>query len=313
MRLESNWWIELENTYTERIKQRIQLFEENGKEVLAMLPGSEFACRELMEMVLHFLCHRYPHYFALSVNDRVFENKILHIITDLSTTPPLHVLLHHVPEDFAVMIRDDATECYHFRAGIICSSVGWNLGAKIGLRLEDIHTPVPDYKSKMAFSMDRYFSKLPTDSPIQRGSWAFELDQPLYMAPENAHPSIDGISATEALERIHFRVDWQTLRRMPVSGAIAFNFKAVFTPLKQLRNEPFLPALALKVLTEGKSDLLAYKGVQRTKDVVIPTLREFAAEQVEKGVVPVDWDVCTLEESPFFPGWKEQWLKNQKE
>jgi Protein of unknown function (DUF3445) len=57
------------------------------------------------------------------------------------------------------MLRDPEIGFYYFRAGIICSSVGWNLGAKIGLRLHEIHEPIPDYREKIAFSMDRYFAK----------------------------------------------------------------------------------------------------------------------------------------------------------
>ena len=98
----------------------------------------------------------------------VSVNRILAKVEYLLSKDPLEILLHHVPEDFAVIVRDPHSSGYHFRAGIICSSVRWNLGSKIGLTLEDIHKPVPDYKEKMAFSMDRYFSRLPAHIPIQR-------------------------------------------------------------------------------------------------------------------------------------------------
>lgn len=188
---------------------------------MAMLPGSEPACIELTEMVLQFLYIRYPHYFFLDESNTLFRNQILGITTNLKSAKPLDVLLQHLPEDFAVMIRDPQTGYYHFRAGLICSSVGWNLGSKIGLRLGEIHASVPDDRERISFSMDRYFSKLPTDCPIQRGSWSFELDQPLYLSPSEPHPSLEGMIKEEARSGIHFRVDWQTLRRMPVSGAIA--------------------------------------------------------------------------------------------
>ena len=129
------------------------------------------------------------------------------------------------------------------------------------------------------------------------------------MSPNESHASIDGLSFEDALSRIYFRVDWQTLRRLPVSGAIAFNFKALFTPLDQLKSEPYIPALAMEVLKEGKTSVLEYKGIHRTASVVIPTLEEYAREQVELRLVPQGWEVETLEESPSFPGWEEQWLK----
>jgi hypothetical protein len=172
--LQTDWWLELENTYEERIKQRRALFVEHGDAVLQALPGSELACKELMEMVLQFLCARYPQYFTLINENKVFRNGISKTETDLTTTSPLHVLLNNVPEDFALMLRDDKTGKYIFRAGIICSALGWNVGTKINLDLQGIHNPIPDYNEKMAFSMNRYASphssKAPTRffSPVPR-------------------------------------------------------------------------------------------------------------------------------------------------
>jgi hypothetical protein len=162
--MEAEWWLELESTYEERIQQRIALFAEHHEAVLQALPGSELACKELMEMALQFLCHRYPHYFSLSTDKNYFYNGILRTTTNLTTTPPLHVLLHNVPEDFAIMLRDEKTGLYIFRAGVICSALGWNISSKINLPLSGIHAPIPDYKEKMMFSMDRYVSLFPPNA-----------------------------------------------------------------------------------------------------------------------------------------------------
>jgi hypothetical protein len=154
-KLEPDWWLELENTYKERIAQRKALFAEHGSSVLGALPGSELACKELMEMVLQFLCARYPQYFTLTDN-RILKNGILGTEQDIRAKPPLEILMDNVPEDFGIMLRDDKTGNYFLRAGVICSSMGWNVGTKIGLQLHQIHDPIPDYKEKMQFSMDRY-------------------------------------------------------------------------------------------------------------------------------------------------------------
>lgn len=144
----------MENTYKERIAQRKALYEKHGKEVLDWLPGSELACKELLEMVLQFICARYPQYFSIR-NDRILVNKILDTEQDIRSKHPLEILMDNVPEDFAITLRDDKTGFYVFRAGVICSSLGWNVGSKIGLQLHEIHAPVPDYREKMKFSMDR--------------------------------------------------------------------------------------------------------------------------------------------------------------
>lgn len=160
--MEPNWWLELENTYIDRIHQRKELFAKHGKAVLDSLPGSEAACKELMEMCLQFLVARYPQCFSL-VNSGssvapapdVFINKILDKEFRIREMEPLVVLLENVPEDFAITLQDMDTGLYVFKAGVICSSLGWNLGTKLGMTLSEIHAPVPDYKEKLKFSIDK--------------------------------------------------------------------------------------------------------------------------------------------------------------
>ncbi|KAK3631732.1 hypothetical protein LTR56_016688 [Elasticomyces elasticus] len=311
-KLEPDWWLELEHTYADRIRQREGLFEKFGPMMLQSLPGAEQAAKELMEMCLQFLCARYPQYFRLDLDTLTFHNGILKTETDLRTTEPLHVLLHNIPEDFAIMLRDPETGIYSFRAGIICSSLGWNLGSKIGLKLHEIHEPIPDYKEKMQFSMDRYFSKKPTEKAIQRGSWGLEIDEPLFMPPNDPHEKLrEAQDPTHSVDRCHLRVDWQTLRRLPLTGAVIFNFKAVFTPVTDFRDEPYIPALILKVLKEGKRSLMEYKNTWHTEHAVIPALEEYHREQVASGLIEKDWEPHTLEESPFYPGWEAKWHRQQ--
>jgi hypothetical protein len=154
-KLEPDWWLELESTYIKRIKQRQELYAKHGKLVLQALPGSEIACKELMEMCLDFLAARYPQYFRLDKKKMVFYNGILNTESHLKQEDPLVIILNNIPEDFAITLRNPENGQYHFRAGVICSALGWNVDTKIGMNLAEIHQPIPDYKEKMQFSMDR--------------------------------------------------------------------------------------------------------------------------------------------------------------
>ncbi|KAJ8119574.1 hypothetical protein ONZ43_g3502 [Nemania bipapillata] len=310
-KLEPDWWIELESTYRSRIAQRRELYAKHGSQVLQWLPGSELACKELMEMAIQFICARYPQYFVLSQDNLWLENKILGVRANIREKHPLLILLDHIPEDFAITLRDPDTGYYVFRAGIICSALGWNVASKIGLKLHEIHQPIPDYH-KMQFSMDRFFSKMPTNKPIQRGSWGLEVDQPLYMPPGDPHEAYrDFQDANLTRSRLHLRVDWQTLRRMPLSGGIVFNFKALFTPIEAFRDEPYVPSLILQVLRHGKDNMMKYKNTWHTEHVVIPTLEEYENEQKAAGLIEKDWEPQTLDESPWFPGWEKKWHAQQ--
>lgn len=153
--MESDWWLELESSYIERIEQRRKLYEKHGKLIIDSLPGSSAACTELMEMVIQFLCVRYPKSFEFDSETGCFHNHILGTNSDTRCTPPLYFLLCHVPEDFLIVLENTESGLYHMVAGVSCSAVGWNMAAKIGKPLHEIHDPVPEYKEKLQFSMDR--------------------------------------------------------------------------------------------------------------------------------------------------------------
>jgi hypothetical protein len=132
------------------------------------------------------------------------------------------------------------------------------------------------------------------------------------MPPGDPHESHRLVQHADlSLSRCHLRVDWQTLRRLPLSGAVVFNFKALFTPVEKFREEPYVPALLLKVLKEGKRSIMEYKNTWHTEHVVVPALERWKEEQVGRGWVPKDWEERTLEESPWFPGWEEMWRGEQ--
>ncbi|KAG6832710.1 hypothetical protein H0H92_012282 [Tricholoma furcatifolium] len=239
---------------------------------------------------------------------RIFLNHILGTSSNIRTINPLQFLLDNVPEDFLVTQLDERSGLYVLRAAVSCSAVGWKLQEKMGRALHEIHEPVPDYKEKMQFSMDRYFSKLTCDKPIQRGSWSFEIGEPLYSQPGDPHYEMRGIQRPSLdVEDIHLRVDWQTLRRLPKTGAIVFNFKALFTPVTQFQNEPYIPKLVAKVLRDGKQSFKDYKSTYHIEHKLLPALDTWAKEQEGKGWVPRGWKERTLDEDPYFPGWNKDY------
>ena len=132
------------------------------------------------------------------------------------------------------------------------------------------------------------------------------------MPPGHPHEALrSSQSPSLPLSRIHLRVDWQTLRRLPLSGAIIFNFKALFTPVTEFRDEKLIPSLLRRILLQGKKGLMEYKGTWHVEHVVLPVLEEWEKEQVNSGVCEEGWDVRTLDETPWYQGWEEKWHRQQ--
>ncbi|KAK3334139.1 hypothetical protein B0T19DRAFT_420159 [Cercophora scortea] len=315
MKFEPDWWVELEQNYHKTMAARFKLLRSHPNLIFFHNPAAELATRELMEMVLQFTCKRYPQHFWLSDDDTILHNNLLKTTTDLTKTPALRALFDNIPEDYCLMLRNEDDGFYYLRAAMACSSVGWNIAQHRNKVLRDIHTHVPDYAEKMAMSMDRYFSKMPADQPVFRCSWSIEDYEVMFTTPEleeNWKRSKFAANPEKlTVDHLRLRCDSQTLRRLPLSAAVVFNFKAVFTRFEDLRTEPYIPALLWKVLEGGKENLITYKCDDHVRRVAMEALAKWAAEQVEQGIVPKDWEVTTLDESPFYPKWEETWLKKQ--
>jgi Protein of unknown function (DUF3445) len=90
----------------------------------------------------------------------------------------------------------------------------------------------------------RFFAKLPASKPIQRGAWGIEIGAPLFIPPDDPSEAWRKMQRRDiGVADITLRVDWQTLRRLPLSGGVLFNYKAVFSPLEQLRSETCVPGI----------------------------------------------------------------------
>ncbi|KAL1856797.1 hypothetical protein Plec18167_005205 [Paecilomyces lecythidis] len=150
---------------------------------------------------------------------------------------------------------------------------------------------------------------MPVDKPIQRGAWFVEDWEPLFVTPEEykANKGTRRKGENVTIDQCNLRVDWQTLRRLPLSGAIVFNFKAIFTPMTELREEPYIPSLMYKQITDGKPSLTEEKVHDHIRPTVLGALQEWKSEQVRKGTIIANWKEETLQESPFYPGWEERW------
>ncbi|KAF9481762.1 hypothetical protein BDN70DRAFT_854514 [Pholiota conissans] len=306
MNMDPDYFIELESTYKSRVAQRLSIHRTQQTKVLNATPGAELACTELMEIVIQFLCVRYPNLFTFDHRTGAFYNGILQREFDTRTMHPLRVLIENVPEDFLIMLYNEKTGFYHLRAGVAISAIGWNLGEKLDKSMPEIHVPVPDYKAKIENSVNRFFNKLTADKPIQRGSWGFEVGEQLFLQTDSPHWA-ERLNQNPSLTPadIYLRVDWQTLRRLPRSKAIVFNFKALFTPLTQLRTEPRIPRLLAMILRHSQENIMKYKGTWHAEHVLIPAFESWAEEQ-EREIGVQEGGVRTLDEHPFYPGWNSK-------
>ncbi len=177
--------------------------------------------------------------------------------------PPLARAALYVQDDLVIM-RHGPTG-WRLAAGCVCFPSSWDLGEKFGRPMQEIHAPVP-MDEKTHARIERIFDALKPETPVWRENWSLdknaELRQP---KPETARKKIRYFDGTSVL-----RSEYQTLRKLPVSGDILFTIGVRNWPLSHIAIHPKKAHLLgqLRAQLDGFSkEELAYKGLQNPAEL----------------------------------------------
>lgn len=95
------------------------------------------------------------------------------------------------------------------------------------------------------------------------------------------------------------RVERQTLRKLPKSRVVAFTNHPIFYRICDMADEPGIPSIILKWVTEVHEDIAEYKEVHKYREHLVPYLQGLVDKQVKSGIIPADHEVKTPEYYPF--------------
>ena len=141
----------------------------------------------------------------------------------------------------------------HNRSPSLCSPSHWRLAEKLGRPLREIHDPIPGIHEDLSPRIDRFFDHLRPEHPVQRFNWTLQADPGLF------HPA-PGKAPEDASSPLYYRVERQTLVRLPQTGAVVFTIRVFLHPLETLGARPgALSALGAAVAAAPPA-LARYKG-----------------------------------------------------
>ena len=205
--------------------------------MLGALPGSEAACREGLDQLAGFLPERFPERF-----ERVGSELVNRVSGDRWTVEgdvldPLGIAGHLVQEDLCILQQVDGE--LRLTAGVLCFPNRWRLSDKLGRPIMAIHEPVPSYAERLGKPVDRFIGMLAPDRPVWRLNWSLTSDPTLFQPVGHGRRETDpDITPQNAGRRIFLRVERQTLRRLPRTGAVLFTIRTHQRPLKSLADRP---------------------------------------------------------------------------
>lgn len=197
----------MDKTYKDRIALRKSVLEQHHDIVVAVNndqtteedPRIRPAVSELYTFILRtYLPTRYPSMFQLNPDISLFQNLVTGATwpTTLSPTTPtiqaLEILAQTVDEDLLILLPELCPEKeelpkYVLQAYATCFPAGFNTRKKLGLRLVDIHGPVPGYREKIERSMDRFFARIEVGRFVKRVNWSVTIGTGLFAAFGGTH------------------------------------------------------------------------------------------------------------------------------
>ncbi|WP_051279109.1 heme-dependent oxidative N-demethylase family protein [Hellea balneolensis] len=147
-----------------------------------------------------------------------------------------------VQEDLCILQKQG--DRHILTAAVMCFPSSWDLHQKIGRSISAIHEPVPEF-SPVTKSVERMLSAIRVDQPLGRANFL------IYTDPELHQPRGEGISKPIDPQAPRFiRVERQTFRRMPETGAVVFAIHTYVVP------ESSLTAEEHRVLARLKPELI---------------------------------------------------------
>jgi hypothetical protein len=234
--LDLDHWLEVDDRRDDELEQKRTLLDTAYDVVVATNPEGDAGSRELFDEVTGFLEVHQP---KIGIEVREGDH-------------PVVAAARLVQEDLCVLVHSDV---WRLQAACVCFPSRWNLASKLGTTIDDIHRPVPTYDVELARPTNAFFERLKPERSFWRLNWTL-IDSPALHQPTSARRSPHG-----ELSDWFFRVERQTLRRLPMSDCVVFTIRNYVASAKALcdAHEGFAATLLLNLDT-APPDVQAYKG-----------------------------------------------------
>ena len=244
-------WLWRDAHFADEIAERQALLARHRDQVLAMLPEAAPAVAELIDMVE------------------------AHLGSAPASNAGLAALASLAQEDFCLM-QAQPDGAYALTAALLCFPAHWRLAEKLGRKMSEIHAPVPGFNERLGAPADRFFTNLRPERPVWRANWSV-VESPALFHPQPREPRAD-LTAENAGRLLWLRVERQTLRRLPQSGAVVFTIRTLVRQLAELVASPGVAAPLAERLRELEPGMAGYKGLPAMREPLLAYLDHVAQQ-----------------------------------
>lgn len=187
---------------------------------------------------------------------------------------PLERAASAVSDDLCLLIRD-GEGLWRLEAASLCAPTFWRLSEKLGEPLSGLHGPVPGANPDMVGRIHRMFDALRPGQVLERFNWTVQPGTARF-TPDQAPYKVVAAEMPEAgaLDALWFRVERQTISKLPQTGAMLFTIRVAIDPLRAVLGDAELRE-AFRAAWDGIDPVLAgYKGWPHYQRLVHAAIRE---------------------------------------
>ncbi len=241
----AQWASALDDDWSHTIAMKRTLIAERPQEVIACMEGAEEACEEVAAGVLA----------SIGANPSMESGIDALVDAALQVADDLCILL---PDEHGVP---------RLAAAVLCSPNRWRLAEKMGGTMSRIHSPVARYEEDLTSPVNSVMMRLNPARPMWRMNWGIS-NHPALFQPETP-PVTPEMDAAD----MWFRVEWQTLRRLPITGGILFTIRTYVEKLSDFmeRDQPLVQDIA-ELVNKIHEDVAQYKSIAPYREKIFAYL-----------------------------------------
>lgn len=280
-------WLEPDVAMASQLAEKARLLAEQPDAVFAEMPESRPAQAELLSLLVAHLPARLPELWRHS-SQGIEVVATGETISLGGIESPLLTSAKLVQDDLLILQR--SPEGWRLTAASLCFPSSWVLVEKMGKVLADIHAPVPGFGpgTRQAEVMARMFDALRPETPLIRWNFSLYGDDRLFH-PDVSGPEEQRFGAGERADPVFLRVERQTLRKLPETGAIAFSIRISIDPVERLQTHADGVRIAASLMEQIMAltpEQLDYKGLTRERDRVVARLGEISLPETASTLLP---------------------------
>lgn len=255
-------WLLVDEDWQQFYQHKQELLSRSPNQTSLALPSSQLAQEEFSDLLIAHLIQNHKDFFSTK-NNLLIHNQTQHSWNTEDRS--LHRAGQFIQDDICIL--ESCNSEYRLTAAQVCSPSGWKLEDKMERGLDVIHSPVPRYQPELSARVNRLIEKIKPEKPVMRFNWSLQFGNELSVRPDEMNSSSNN-SKEKILNNIYWRVERQTLRRLPKTKAVVFSIRIFLHAMNDLAQEKdFLNNLKV-ILSQLPNDEKAYKSLTAIEEAL---------------------------------------------